>query len=199
MADTKASAKSAKVFSDEERDAMKERAKEQKAEARRGAAAADGEADVLAKIAEMPEADRVMAERLHALIKASAPVLVPGPGTGNPPTAKDGKVICFFQSSDKFKTRYLDPRLQRRRDDRRGHDVADLVRADEADRRRREADRRAREEGGQLRFGLVTGHSGPARLAGRLVPEPSVGQICMPRVLGVASAVWRPRCTPTHL
>ncbi len=106
MADTKAAAKSAKVFSDEERDAMKERAKEQKAEARRGAAAADGEADVLAKIAEMPEADRVMAERLHALIKASAPVLVPRTWYGQPAYAKDGKVICFFQSSDKFKTRY---------------------------------------------------------------------------------------------
>ena len=77
---------------------MKEHAKEQKAEARRGAAAADGEADVLAKIAEMPEADRVMAERLHALIKASAPVLVARTWYGQPAYAKDGKVICFFQS-----------------------------------------------------------------------------------------------------
>src|SRR6476469_7503604 len=106
MADTKTPATKAKVFSDEERDAMKERAKEQKAEARRGKEAADGEADVLAKIAEMPEADRVMAERLHALIKTIAPVLAPRTWYGQPAYTKDGKVICFFQSSDKFKTRY---------------------------------------------------------------------------------------------
>jgi hypothetical protein len=106
MTDTQKSAKSAKVFSDEERDAMKERAKEQKAEARRGKDKADGEAEVLAKITEMPEADRVMAERLHALIKASAPVLSAKTWYGQPAYTKDGKVVCFFQASDKFKTRY---------------------------------------------------------------------------------------------
>ena len=106
MADTKAAAKSAKVFSDEERDAMKERAKEQKAEARRGAAAADGEADVLAKIAEMPDADRVMAERIHEIVKASAPELSSKTWYGMPAYARDGKIVCFFQPADKFKARY---------------------------------------------------------------------------------------------
>ena len=96
----------AKVFSEEERDAMKERAKEQKAEARRGADAEAGERDVLAKIAEMPVADRAMAERIHALVKTNAPALSPRTWYGQPAYAKDGKVICFFQSSDKFKTRY---------------------------------------------------------------------------------------------
>ncbi len=96
----------AKVFSEEERDAMKERAKEQKAEARRGADAEAGERDVLAKIAEMPAADRAMAERIHALVKTNAPALSPRTWYGQPAYAKDGKVICFFQSSDKFKTRY---------------------------------------------------------------------------------------------
>ncbi len=94
------------TFTDEERDAMKERAKEQKAAARRGKDAADGEADVLAKIAEMPDGDRAIAERIHALIKANAPILSPRTWYGQPAYAKDGKVICFFQSSDKFKTRY---------------------------------------------------------------------------------------------
>ena len=94
-------------FTDEERAAMKERAEELKA-ARRGprAGKADGESDVLAKIAEMPEADRVMAERLHALIKASAPALSPRTWYGMPAYAKDGKVVCFFQSAQKFKSRY---------------------------------------------------------------------------------------------
>jgi uncharacterized protein YdhG (YjbR/CyaY superfamily) len=94
-------------FTDEEKAAMKERAREVKAaRGRRGASAADGESDVLAKIAEMPEADRVMAERLHALIKASAPALSPRTWYGMPAYAKDGKVICFFQSAHKFKARY---------------------------------------------------------------------------------------------
>jgi hypothetical protein len=110
MKDTQKSAKSttAKVFTDEERDAMKERAKEQKSAARRGpgAAKADGEGDVLAKIAEMPASDRAMAERLHAVIKASAPALAPRLWYGMPAYAKDGKVVCFFQSAQKFKTRY---------------------------------------------------------------------------------------------
>lgn len=91
-------------FTDDERAAMKERAQELKAEARRGQA--DGESDVLAKIAEMPEPDRVMATRLHALIKANAPALSPKTWYGMPAYAKDGKVVCFFQSAHKFKSRY---------------------------------------------------------------------------------------------
>ena len=97
-----------KGFTDEERAAMKERAEELKAEARRGprSGKADGESDVLAKIAEMPDADRAMAERVHAIVKASAPGLSPRTWYGMPAYAKDGKVVCFFQSADKFKSRY---------------------------------------------------------------------------------------------
>jgi uncharacterized protein YdhG (YjbR/CyaY superfamily) len=100
--------KKSKVFTDEERAAMKERAKEVKAAARRGARAdkADGESDVLAKIAEMPEPDRAMAKQLHAIIKASAPALSPKTWYGMPAYAKDGKVVCYFTSADKFKSRY---------------------------------------------------------------------------------------------
>jgi uncharacterized protein YdhG (YjbR/CyaY superfamily) len=97
--------KASKGFTDEERAAMRERAKEVKAAGRRGARA-DGESDVLEKIAEMPEPDRVMAERLHALIKASAPDLSPRTWYGMPAYAKDGDVVCFFQSAQKFKSRY---------------------------------------------------------------------------------------------
>jgi uncharacterized protein YdhG (YjbR/CyaY superfamily) len=95
-------------FTDEERAAMKERAQELKAEARRGTGAnkADGESDVLAKIAEMRGPERVMAERLHAIIKASAPALSPRTWYGMPAYARDGKVVCFFQSAQKFKSRY---------------------------------------------------------------------------------------------
>ena len=95
-------------FTDEERAAMKERALELKAEARRGPGGkkADDEGNVLAKIAEMPEPDRAMAERLHAIIKASAPALSPRTWYGMPAYARDGKVVCFFQSAQKFKTRY---------------------------------------------------------------------------------------------
>jgi len=95
-------------FTDEERAAMKERVQEMKAAARRGPRAekADGESAVLAKIAEMPEPDRAMGERLHAVIKASAPALSPRLWYGMPAYAKDGKVVCFFQSAQKFKTRY---------------------------------------------------------------------------------------------
>ena len=102
------SAKKAKGFTDEERAAMKERAQEQKAEARRGPRAdkAGGESAVLAKIAEMPEPDRAMGERLHAIIKASAPALSPRLWYGMPAYAKDGKVVCYFQSAHKFKSRY---------------------------------------------------------------------------------------------
>jgi uncharacterized protein YdhG (YjbR/CyaY superfamily) len=93
-------------FTAEERAAMKERAREVKAEARRGQDRADGERDLLAKIAEMPKADRVMAERFHAIVTASAPDLAPKTWYGMPAYAKDGKIVCFFQSADKFKARY---------------------------------------------------------------------------------------------
>jgi len=102
MADSKTS----KGFTAEERAAMKERAKELKAESRRGKQRADGEADLLAKVAEMQESDRVMAERLHELVKASAPDLWPKTWYGMPAYAKDGKVLCFFQSAEKFGARY---------------------------------------------------------------------------------------------
>ena len=94
-------------FAAEERAAMKERAQELKS-SRRGprAAKADAENGVLAKIAEMPEADRVLAERFHAIVKAAAPDLAPRTWYGMPAYAKDGKIICFFQSAKKFKTRY---------------------------------------------------------------------------------------------
>ena len=100
--------KAAKGFTDQERAAMKERARELKAEARRGPRAneADGERDVLAKIAEMPNPDRAMAERLHAIVKASAPALVPRTWYGMPAYARDGHVVCFFQSAHKFKAKY---------------------------------------------------------------------------------------------
>jgi uncharacterized protein YdhG (YjbR/CyaY superfamily) len=113
--DTQKSAKSttainkkSKGFTAEERAAMKERAQEMKAEARRGPRTkkADGESDVLAKIAEMPEPDRALAKRLHAIVKASAPALSPKTWYGMPAYAKDGKVVCFFQSAHKFKSRY---------------------------------------------------------------------------------------------
>src|SRR5689334_2666852 len=96
-----------KTFSDEERAAMKERAREVKA-ARRGKVAgdADPQAEVLAKIAAMDDADRALAERVHAIVMASAPGLVPRLWYGMPAYAKDGKVVCFFQDSRKFKTRY---------------------------------------------------------------------------------------------
>jgi uncharacterized protein YdhG (YjbR/CyaY superfamily) len=104
-----AAARTSKGFTDEERDAMKERVRELKAEARRGsqaAKAADAEREVLAKIAEMPESDRAMAERIHAIVKASAPGLMPKTWYGMPAYARDGKIVCFFQAADKFKARY---------------------------------------------------------------------------------------------
>jgi uncharacterized protein YdhG (YjbR/CyaY superfamily) len=105
---TTATGKKSKGFTAEERAAMKERAQELKAGARRGPRAkkADGESDVLAKIAEMPAPDRAMAKRLHAIVKASAPALSPKTWYGMPAYAKDGKVVCFFQSADKFNSRY---------------------------------------------------------------------------------------------
>jgi uncharacterized protein YdhG (YjbR/CyaY superfamily) len=103
---TTAKGKKVKGFTDEERAAMKERAQELKAAARAKKDKADGESDVLAKIAAMQEPDRAMAKRLHAIIKASAPTLSPKTWYGMPAYAKDGKVVCFFQSAQKFNTRY---------------------------------------------------------------------------------------------
>jgi len=103
---TTATGKTYDGFTDEERGAMKERAKELKAEARADKDRAEGERAVLAKIAEMPEPDRVLAERLHAIVKASAPALSPKTWYGMPAYAKDGKIVCFFTSADKFKSRY---------------------------------------------------------------------------------------------
>jgi hypothetical protein len=96
----------ANKFTDDERAAMKERAQELKAEAKASRQKADGEGEVLAKIAEMQEPDRAMAERLHALIRESAPTLTPKTWYGMPAYARDGKVVCFFQGAQKFKTRY---------------------------------------------------------------------------------------------
>jgi uncharacterized protein YdhG (YjbR/CyaY superfamily) len=93
-------------FTAEEKAAMRERAREQKAEAKSKASAADGERDLLAKIAEMPAPDRALAERLHALIKASVPSLSSKTWYGMPAYARDGKIVCFFQAADKFKARY---------------------------------------------------------------------------------------------
>ena len=99
---TKQPAKASKGFTDEERGAMRQRARELKTEADK----AEGESAALAAIAGMSAADRAMAERLHAIIKASAPTLAPKTWYGMPAYAKDGNVVCFFQSAQKFKTRY---------------------------------------------------------------------------------------------
>jgi uncharacterized protein YdhG (YjbR/CyaY superfamily) len=93
-------------FTAEEKAAMRERAREQKAESRSKDARADGEKELLAKVAEMPASDRVMAERLHALITAAAPDLAPKTWYGMPAYAREGKIVCFFQAADKFKARY---------------------------------------------------------------------------------------------
>jgi uncharacterized protein YdhG (YjbR/CyaY superfamily) len=100
--------KRSNALTDEELAALKETVQERKAEARRGRRAdkADGEREVLAKIAEMPEPDRSLAQRIHAIVKASAPALTPKTWYGMPAYAKEGKVVCFFTSADKFKSRY---------------------------------------------------------------------------------------------
>ena len=105
---TTATGKKPKGFTDEERVAMRERIQELKTDAHRGRRAdkADGESAVLAKIAALPQPDRAMCERLHAIIKANAPTLSPKTWYGMPAYAKDGNVVCFFQSAQKFKTRY---------------------------------------------------------------------------------------------
>jgi uncharacterized protein YdhG (YjbR/CyaY superfamily) len=100
------SAKKDKGFTAEEQAAMKERAKELKAEARADRDREAGEKDLLAKIAEMPEPDRGMAERLHEIVKASAPTLSPKTWYGMPAYAREGKIVCFFQSAEKFNARY---------------------------------------------------------------------------------------------
>jgi uncharacterized protein YdhG (YjbR/CyaY superfamily) len=103
---TSATGEASTGFTEEERAAMRERARELKAAARSSASGASEESVVLAKIAEMPEPDRAMGERLHAIIRASAPGLSPRLWYGMPAYAKDGKVVCFFQGARKFKTRY---------------------------------------------------------------------------------------------
>jgi uncharacterized protein YdhG (YjbR/CyaY superfamily) len=103
---TSKSKKDAEGFTADERAAMKARNQELKAEARANRTRADGERDLLARIAEMPKADRVLAERLHAIVGATAPDLMPKTWYGMPAYAKDGKVVCFFQSADKFDSRY---------------------------------------------------------------------------------------------
>ena len=138
---------STKGFTAEERAAMKERAKELKAEA----AKADGEKALLAKIAEMKGTDRAMAKRLHEIITAAAPDLAPKTWYGMPAYAKDGKIVCFFQSAEKFDARYATFGFSDEANHRPRRHVADLLRAEGADRRRGEEDRRAREEGGALR------------------------------------------------
>jgi uncharacterized protein YdhG (YjbR/CyaY superfamily) len=102
MAETKSATKGKQRFTAEERAAMRERARELKAEAEK----ADGEIALLAKIAEMPQSDRVLAERLHAIVTDSAPTLAPKTWYGMPAYAKDGKIVCFFRSAAKFKDRY---------------------------------------------------------------------------------------------
>ena len=110
MAQTKPAKKrtqtTSKGFTEEERAAMKERARELKAEARANKDRAAGESDLLAKIAEMPKADRALATRVHAIVTANAPDLLPKTWYGMPAYARDGKVVCFFRSADKFKERY---------------------------------------------------------------------------------------------
>jgi uncharacterized protein YdhG (YjbR/CyaY superfamily) len=113
MADTKTSTKrgstrtaSSDVWTEEEKAAMQEHAKEMKANARRGKTKADGEADIMAKIAEMPPSDRAIALRFHEIVKENAPDLVPRTWYGMPAYTRDGKNVCFFQAADKFKARY---------------------------------------------------------------------------------------------
>ena len=106
MNPTKSTTKKSKGFTDEEKAAMKERARELKAEERANKDRAAGESDLLAKIAEMPEPDRSMATRLHAIVKASAPALSPKTWYGMPAYARDDKVVCFFTPASKFNARY---------------------------------------------------------------------------------------------
>ena len=104
---TASTKKATQRFSDDERAAMKERARELKAEARADRDRAAGEKDLLAKIAEMPEHDRTIATRVHAIVTANAPELQPKTWYGMPAYARDGKILCFLQGAEKFKTRYV--------------------------------------------------------------------------------------------
>ncbi len=110
-------------FTEEERGAMKDRAAELKTAAKRGSKTADGESDLLAKIAEMADSDRAIAERLHAIIKTNAPDLAPRTWYGMPAYAKDGKVLCFFQPAGEVQDAVRDARLQRRGEPRRRQHV----------------------------------------------------------------------------
>ena len=130
-------------FTTEEKAAMRARARELKGKA-------DGESDVLAKIAEMPEKDRAMAERLHAIVKASAPDLSPRTWYGMPAYAKDGKVVCFFKSAHKFKTRYATFGFSDKANLDEGAMWPTTFALKGVDFRRRGKDRRAREESGEL-------------------------------------------------
>ena len=148
---TTATGKASQGFTDEERAAMKERAQELKAEARASKNKADGERAVLAKIAEMQGPDRAMAERLHAIVKASAPALSPKTWYGMPAYAKDGKVVCYFQDAQKFKSKYATFGFSDEANLDEGamwpvaFALTELTAADG------EKNRRAREEGGELR------------------------------------------------
>ena len=150
---TTATGKKSKGFTDEERAAMKERAQELKAEARK----ADGESALLAKIAEMPEPDRTMGKRLHAIVKASAPDLSPKTWYGMPAYAKDGKVVCFFQSADKFKSRYATFGFSDEANLDAGAMWPTSFALKELTATGRGEDRRAREESGALRTELALG------------------------------------------
>ena len=153
---TAAASKKFEGFTDEERGAMKERAQELKAAARRGprAGKADGESAVLSRIAEMPEPDRAMGRRLHAIIKVSAPALAPRLWYGMPAYAKDGNVVCFFQSAQKFKTRYATFGFSDAANLDKGALWPVAFALKEFDRDRRGKGRRAREEGSELSAAL---------------------------------------------
>ena len=150
---TTAISKKSKGFTDEERAAMKERAQELKAEARRGPRAdkADGESAVLAKIAEMQEPDRAMAKRLHAIIKASAPALSPKTLVRDARVCQGRQGRLLLPKRAEVQIEVRDVRFQRRGEPRRRRHVADRLRAEGVDCRRRGKDRRAREESGELR------------------------------------------------
>ena len=142
----RATHKASKTFTAQERAAMRERAREQKADARRR----DGESEVLGKIAEMRAPDRAMAEKIHAILKANAPDLAPRTWYGMPAYAKDDKNRLLLPIRREVQDALRDAWLQRQGEPRRRAHVADRLRADEADRRRREEDRRTRQAGGQL-------------------------------------------------
>ena len=138
-------------LSDEEKAAARERVRELKAEAKRGTDRAAGEKALLANVAAMPAADRVMAERLHAIVTKNAPELMPKTWYGMPAWAnKDGKVVCFFKAASKFDQRYATFAFEEDGKIDDGPNVGNLVGNRETDARGRKEDRRAREEGGEL-------------------------------------------------